>query len=369
MKTFVLSEDQEMLRELACSLSEAEIAPRSEAVDHTPLVPSDGVRILAEAGLISCMVPERFGGAELDYWSQTCVIEETAKSCASTAWAVANIAEVAECLLRCGTEAQKSSWLPELASGTLAAVAGSDAAPGFPWSISLTAQKTASGYLLNGRKKYVPLGGGCSWYLVAAEQGQEIQWFLVRGDEKGLSVQENSPQLGMKGCGLHDLVFENCLLPADRLLPGQVGEILDAAQALHMAAIASGIAQGALKEAIQYVNQRIQFGKTIAQFENTQQVLAELLAKAQSIRALVWDAAMVKDDGSDYSYVANLAKLAASDAAAVITRKCVQFMGGYGYSREYPVERKMRDAKMTMLLGGANIALKEQVALNAVVQA
>lgn len=368
MKTFVLTEDQVMIRDLAADLAKAEIMPRSEKVDHTGSCPTEGVAALAEAGLIACMAPEELGGAGLDHWSQISVIEEAAKECASTAWVVANTVEVAECLLKHGTDAQKEQVVPQLVAGGLAVAAGSDAVAGAPVVVAATAEKTEAGYVLNGVKKYVPNAGNCAWYLIAAKEGEADRWFLVAGDNAGLTAQAGISQLGMKGCPMGELVLTNCVVEADMLVEGNVMATQSAAQSLNMAAIAAGVAQGAAAEAIKYVNQRVQFGKTIAQFQNTQHVLAQMLAQIEAARALVWDAAHVKDSGEDYAPVAALAKLMASDVAAVTTRKCVQFMGGYGYSREYPVERKMRDAKMTELLCGASNLQQDIVAKAAVVQ-
>lgn len=368
MKTFVLTEDQETIVDLATSLAEAEIRPRSEAVDHEACCPAEGVAVLAKAGLVACMIPEELGGAGLGHWSQSVVLEIVAKECACTAWTIANIVEVAECLCKHGTDIQKEQILAELPSGALACVAGSDAPCGAPVKYTLTAQKTDAGYVLNGVKKNVPNTGSCKWYLVAAEGECGPVWVTVNGAAAGLTTERRESRLGMRGCGFGEMVFENCEVASDMVLSGDVAATLSAAQALNMAAIAEGIAQGAIREAVQYINQRVQFGKTIAQFENTQHVMAELIAKTEAARALVWQAAQVKDTGADCAYAAALAKLVSTDIASVVTRKCVQFMGGYGYSREYPVERKMRDAKMTELLGGASVMQKDLVAKKSVVQ-
>lgn len=368
MQIFVLTEDQAMLRDLARDLVQGEVRPRSEAVDHEPSSPKAGIDALREGGLVGCMVPEEYGGAGLDAWSQTVVLEETAKECGSTAWALANLVEVAEGILRHGTPEQKRELLPMLLEGGMAAVAGSDAVPGAPFRTNVRAEKTGEGYQLSGRKENVPLAGACELYLVAAQEGDTLRWFLLRGDQPGLRAEAGTPRLGMKGCSVGALELDGCQVSTEMELTGDVLSTLDSAQALDMAAIASGISQGALKEAITYVNQRVQFGKTIAQFENTQQVMAELLAKAEAARALVWEAARVKDAGGEYRYAADLAKVMAADTASLVTRKCVQFMGGYGYSREYPVERKMRDAKMTELYGGASEERKAEIAELAVVE-
>lgn len=359
MKSFVLSEDHTLLLDLARDLASIEIRSASEAVDHQKMPPQNGMSALAGSGLLACTVPEQLGGSELDYFSQILVIQEIAKECASTAWAVALSAEVAECLLRSGTDTQKALILPQLTAGAFAAAATESCVQAEPFE---------NGFRLSGRVSHVPLAQSCAWYLLSASQKEDTRWFLVEQGCAGLTVTPEAELLGMKGCPMGTLRLENCQVSGERLVEASLNTTLKEAKALNMAAIASGIAQGALSEAIAYVNQRVQFGKTIAQFENTQQVMAQLLATADAARALVWDAARVKDSGADYGVAAAMAKCVAADAASMITRKCVQFMGGYGYSREYPVERKMRDAKMTELLGGPTAALQEQVAGALVVQ-
>ena len=337
-KMFVLTEDQQMVRELAEGLAQSEIRPRTEEVDHASACPAEGAAVLAEAGLLACTVPEKYGGAGLDAWSQMCVIEETAKECASTAWAVAASSVAAECVLAHGGETLKREMLPALVSGQFAAVA----------ETAVQAERDGEGWALSGAARHVLLAAESSWYLVSAAADGAVRWFAVRGDAAGLQVRAGEPMLGLKGCPMGDLVLDRC--PGEAL-DAKADSSVKAALSLASAAVSEGVAQGALAEAVAYVNQRVQFGKTIAQFENTQQVMAELLAKAQAARALVWDAAEVKMSGDDYGVVAAMAKIVASDAASIITRKCIQFMGGYGYSREYPVERKMRDAKMLELVG------------------
>lgn len=361
MNTFVLTEDQEMLRDLAQKLAREEIRLRSEQVDHAEECPKEGLQVLAETGLQVCFAPEEYGGAGLDNWSQISVIEEVAKECASTAWAAAQAAEVAECLLRCGTEAQKSKVVPELAAGGIA-VAVDQAYS------TVRAEQTDAGYTLNGSALHIPLVQDSGSFLLPAALGEETVWFLLADGAPGVQAEPGAGMLGMKGCRMGTLTLDNCRVAAEDAVPGKVQPVLDAARTLNMAAIASGIAQGALEEAISYVNQRVQFGRSIAQFDYTQQLAAELLAKAEAARALVWSAANVKDSGADYAYAAAAAKVFAADAASTIGRKCVQFMGGYGYSREYPIERKMRDAKMTELLAGSSAVQKSLMARAAVIR-
>lgn len=349
---FMLTEDHGMLRDLAGELAQQELRPRSEAVDHQAQVPEEGMAVFAEAGLVCCGVPEEYGGAGLDGWSQTAVIEEAAKECASTAWAMAQAAAVADCVLACGTKAQQEQLLPQLVQGGLAAVCLN----------GIRAERSQGGYVLSGTGRHVHLAGNCTCYLIRAMLDGRVIWVLLDAGVQGIAVEAEAQKLGLKGCPAGTLQLAGCEVTEDALLTGEVEAKLQATLALYGAAVSAGVAQGALREAVDYVNQRVQFGKTIAQFENTQQVMAELQAKTEAARTLVWEAARAKDAGMDYDTMAAMAKVVAGDTASVVTRKCVQFMGGYGYSREYPVERKMRDAKMMELVGGTSEFLKAFVA-------
>lgn len=358
MSTYILSEDQRMIKELVDELVENEIRPRSERIDHEAEYPSEGVAFMAESGLAGCILPERYGGAGLDAWSQTAVIESIATACASTAWALAMITEVSECILAGGTDAQKDEYLAELAAGAPACVAAQG---------RVRADRTESGYILQGRVPHVPNAGRCGYYLVRAMAEDGVKWCLIENGQDGLHFEVEAPLLGMKGCVHGTMILDSATVPAGSVLMKDVSDVYRNASALDMAAIAAGIARGGLEEAIRYDNQRVQFGKTIAQFENTQQVLAGFLAETEAARALVWQAAVIKSAGEDYGYMAACAKTFCSDVAARATRKCLQLMGGYGYSREYPIERKMRDAKMTEILAGNTGSYKADIAREKVV--
>ena len=366
MQTYILNEEQIMIQELVTELTQAEIKPRAEEIDHTMCCPKEGIEILAEAGLTGCAIPEIYGGTGLDYWCQLYTIEEVAKECASTAYVLANMAEVTEVLLKHGSRDLLETVLTEILGGTIVSIGGNDSFSGKSLKTDIEAEKTENGYLLTGVKKNIANFKESRYCLLAVRQDGENVWFLI--DTEYVEVTESVRKLGFKGISYDAIVLENYFVSEDRILKGNVYQTLSDLQTLNMAAIAEGIAQGAISEAIPYVNQRVQFGKTIAQFENTQQVMADMLSKAEAARALVWEAAKVKDSGQDYAYAASLAKIMATDVAPVITRQVVQLMGGYGYSKEYPVERKMRDAKMTELTAGKTSCHKEIVAKTAVVQ-
>lgn len=368
MNTCVLTDEQKMLLKLARNIVVARVKPLSEEVDHKHKFPASNLEVLTESGFVACMVPEELGGSAMDYWSQTMVLEEVAKECASTAYTIAQVAEVAECLLRCGTTAQKEEILPKICEGEYVVSAAGDNLPGAPFQTSVTAEKIEDGFILNGVKQYVPNAAYCDRFLLAAQEGEKLRWFLIQNDCDSVRVEATKPLLGFKGVNFYTLILDSYHVSSDMELQGNVWDVLNAAQTLDMAAIATGIAEGALAEATEYINQRVQFGKTIAQFENTQQVMAELLAKTYAAKSLTTNAAYVKDNGEDYICLAAMAKVVATDIVNVVARKGLQFMGGYGYTREYPIERKMRDAKMTELMAGETGHQKMIIATQLVVQ-
>lgn len=371
MSIFHLTEDQQMVRELAHDLAIEKVKDYAADVDKDVRCPLESIAILAEAGLIGAMVSEEFGGPGLDYLSHILAMEEVAKVCASTAGVVLASTVGIECLLQFGTQAQKSALIPRLVEGQLISLAANEGAVGLdPFKLTTKAEQSGDGYILNGTKRYVANATYSDYYLVVCTTDETagrkgLTAFLVEKENPGVKFGKLSPKMGLRACVAGDLILENCLVKADAILGGlgMGAEVISAAQdieRLGIAVQAVGIAQGAMAEAIRYVNERVQFGKRIAQFQNTQYVMAELQAKINAARMLLWSAVAVKEQGKVFSCEAAMAKLVCSDIASIATRKCVQFMGGFGYSREYPVERMMRDAKMTEVYGGSS---EEQKAL------
>ena len=362
MKTYVLEEERGMVLELAKELVEAEIKPLSEKVDHEALYPEEGLAILRESELVACNVPEEFGGAGLDTMAAVLITEEIAKACASTAAAYANISIAAELVEKYADNEVKRDVLKNIIGGKYAGIIGSDGLLNTSFKSSLQAKRTEKGFVLNGKKEYAAFGDEEGYYIVAVDVEHRIHWMIVDGTMEGIRIEKKAPMLGLKGFPQGTIWFENVQLDEAMCIKKDICQEIQELQSLYMAAVAVGIAEGSIEESIVYVNQREQFGKCIAQFENTQQVLAALIAKTEGARALLWDAAEVKISGEDYGYAAALAKMNASDIASIVAKQCLQFMGGYGYSREYPIERKMRDAKMIELIGGTGLSLKKSVA-------
>lgn len=371
MSIFLLTEDQKMVQELARGTAVEKVKTYAAAVDQDVRCPVESIAALAEAGLIGLMAPEEFEGPGLDYFSHILAMEEVAKVCASTAGVILATMTGMECLLKFGTPEQKAGLLPQVIAGQLVSMAANENAAGLdPYKITTKAEQSGDEYIINGTKRFIANAGFSDYYIVVCSTDEsadrnELTAFIVDKDNPGIKFGRLSPKMGLRACVAGDVVLENCTVKADSILGGlgKGAGIISTAQdsdRLGMAAKALGIAQGAMDEAIKYVNERVQFGKRIAQFQNTQFVMAELQAKINAARMLLWSAAAVKDQSQDYSVEAAMAKLVCTDVANEATRKCVQFMGGFGYSREYPVERMMRDAKMTEIYGGTS---EEQKAL------
>lgn len=351
-----------MIKDLAGQIARAEIKPLSEDTDWNEHLPVNKLQLMGDSGLLALSVPEEMGGAGLDRWSEICVVEEIAKVCGSTAWAAANINEIATCISRFGSDAVKEEVLPRLAEGMIAVIADNDGNHYGVRNILLTAEETDDGYVLNGVKKHVSAIGDSVRFLVSARVGERICWFLTDIDADGVEMQKGSSLLGLRGCAQGELKFRDCRVSKEYCIDIDIANTIRSMHSLDMAAVATGISEGALEEAVAYVNSRVQFGRTIAEFDNTQNEIADLIRRTEASRALVWSAAQSGANEPELGVIAAMAKLEASDTANIVTRKCLQFMGGYGYSREYPVERKMRDAKMTEILAGDTITLRRMIA-------
>ena len=349
MKTYIMTEDQQMVCDLSQNLAGTELKARSEKVDHERSFPAEGMGYFAEAGLIGCCVPEEKGGAGLGHMSQVIALREAARECGSTAYAMALTSAAAACAA--SSENKAAQELVEAVLGGASATAATED----PVAV-VSAQEADGEWILTGTVKNVPAAADSAYILVPVKTNAGASWIIAAQGQEGLKITEQKQLLGMKGCTFYTLTFNGCKVSREAVLSGNAAEIYQTVFTLYMAAVASGIAAGALKEAIAYDNQRVQFGKKIAQFENTQQVLAQMLAQSEASAALVYGAAQVLDAGENAAVAAAMAKSFAADVAARASKIAVQLMGGYGYSREYPVERKMRDAKMTEILGGETAA-------------
>jgi alkylation response protein AidB-like acyl-CoA dehydrogenase len=362
-----LNPEQEEIRKLVRDFVEREVKPRADSIDHRDEFPRDLVEKAGELGLMGTLIPDAYGGAGLDHLAFAIFIEEIARISASTAGILDVHGSVGtEPIVLFGTEEQKHRWLPKLASGkTLAAFAltepeaGSDAA-----HLKTTAVRRSGGYVLNGTKIFITNAGEAGLYVLMAStrpgSGAEgITAFLIGGDNPGLKVGPRFKKMGLNGSAIAEVHLEECAVDErDRL--GDEGQgfriamrALDSGR-IGISAQAVGLAQGALDDAIGHARERKQFGKAIGEFQSIQNKIADMAVKTRAARWLTWKAAALCDAGQPFTREASMAKLFATDAAMEITLDALQVFGGYGYLEEYPMARRVRDAKACQIYEGTN---------------
>jgi butyryl-CoA dehydrogenase len=322
---------------------------------------------MAKLGMMGIYFPKQYGGAGADALAYVMAVEELAKVCGTTA--VILSAHTSLCcapIFENGTEEQKMKYLPDLCSGKKLGAfgltepnAGTDAS-----GQQTTAVLDGDNYILNGSKIFITNAGYADVFVIFAmtdkKQGNRgISAFIVERGFKGFSVGKHERKMGIRGSSTAELVMEDCVVPKENLL-GELNtgfkiamKTLDGGR-IGIAAQALGIGEGAVEEAIKYTKERVQFGKRLSQFQNTQFQLADMHTRMQAAQFLVYNAAMKKANHEPYSMDAAMAKLFAAEAASDVTRRAVQLFGGYGYTREYPVERMMRDAKITEIYEGTS---------------
>ena len=369
---FALSEEQEALREAVRALADDKIAPRAAEVDQTAEFPWDVYEALVKADFHAVHVPEEYGGAGADAIATAIVIEEVARACASSSLipAVNKLGTVP--IMLAGSASLKQRYLPPVARGDgmfsyalSEPEAGSDAA-----AMRTRAVRDGDRYVLNGVKRWITNAGISKFYTVMAVTepsagANGISAFVVEASDEGFSYGAPEHKLGIKGSPTRELYFDNCAIPADRLI-GEEGEgfkialrTLDHTR-ITIAAQALGIAQGALDYALGYVKERKQFGRPVADFQGLQFMLADMAMKLEAARQLTYaaaaksDRAMAGERVEDLTFFSSACKCLASDVAMAVTTDAVQLLGGYGYVSDYPVERMMRDAKITQIYEGTN---------------
>ena len=365
---FELSEEHVALRAAVRDLVTDKIAPYAAAVDEEARFPQEAYDALLAADLHAVHVPEQYGGNGADALATCLVIEEVARGCTSSSLipAVNKLGSLP--ILLAGTEEQKQHWLRPLAAGEALFCyalsereAGSDVA-----SMRTRAEWTGDGWLLNGTKCWITNAGEGDSYVVFAvtdpegKRGQHISAFLVSKTDEGVSFSPSERKLGIKGSPTREVRLDGVRLPADRLLGERGAGMALAMRTLDhtrvtIAAQALGVGQAALDLAASYVKERQQFGKAIAEFQGVQFMLADMAMKLEAARQLTYAAAARSErDAADLTYFSAAAKCVASDAAMAITIDAVQLLGGYGYTRDFPAERLMRDAKITQIYEGTN---------------
>jgi len=364
---FRLPAEHELLREAVRAVCEDKIAPLAAEVDETAQFPQKSYEALRKADFHAVHIPEEYGGAGADALATCIVIEEVARVCASTSLipAVNKLGTLP--LLLAASEDVRRRYLPAVAAGDALfsyalseAEAGSDAA-----AMRTTATRDGDCYVLNGAKRWISNAGVSDYYTVLAVTdpgagANGISAFVAERTDEGFSFGAPEKKLGIKGSPTRELYFDNCRIPADRLIGAQGSGLKTSLRTLDhtrvtIAAQAVGIATGALEFATRYATERKQFGKTIGEFQGVQFMLAEMAMKLEAARQLTYVAAAKSERGdADLTFFGAAAKCYASDVAMDVTTDAVQVLGGYGYVKDYPVERMMRDAKITQIYEGTN---------------
>ncbi|MCA0156785.1 acyl-CoA dehydrogenase [Tsukamurella sp. M9C] len=364
---FQLPEEHEELRAAIRALAERDIAPHAKDVDEKERFPQEALDALVASGFNAIHVPEEYEGQGADSVATCIVIEEVARVCGSSSLipAVNKLGTMG--LILNGSEELKQHVLPSLASGEAMASyalsereAGSDAA-----SMRTRARKDGDEWVLNGSKCWITNGGKSTWYTVMAvtdpEKGANgISSFIVHKDDPGFSVTGYEHKLGIKGSPTAELAFEECRIPAMRMIGEEGTGFKTALQTLDhtrptIGAQAVGIAQGALDVAIEYIKDRKQFGKSISEFQGVQFMVADMAMRLEAARLMVYTAAARAERGEkNLGFISSASKCFASDVAMDVTTDAVQLLGGAGYTRDFPVERMMRDAKITQIYEGTN---------------
>jgi alkylation response protein AidB-like acyl-CoA dehydrogenase len=365
--TYRLSDEHEALREAVRALAEKEIAPHAAAVDEQSRFPVEAQTALVKAGFNAVTIPEEYGGQGADELAGCIVIEEVARICASSSLIPAVNGLGLTPMLLSASDELKRHVLPSVAAGDAMISyalsereAGSDAA-----AMKTRARRDGDSWVLNGTKCWITNAGESTWYTVMAvtEPGKGargISAFVVHRDDPGFEVGPKERKLGINGSPTREIYFQDCRIPAMRIIGAEGTGFKTALATLDhtrptIGAQAVGIAQGALDVATAYVKERKQFGKAIGEFQGIQFMLADMAMKVEAARQLVYVATSRAERGEpNLGFISSAAKCFASDTAMSVTTDAVQLLGGYGYTKDFPVERMMRDAKITQIYEGTN---------------
>ena len=364
---FGLTKQQQMMRAIMKKFAENEVKPIAAQVDAEERFPAETVAKMGRYGIMGIPFSKEYGGAGGDYISYAIAVEELSKHCATTGVIVSSHTSLG-CwpVYNFGTEEQKRKYLvPAASEGKIIAFGLTEPNAGTDSSAQQTvAVEDGDNYILNGTKVFITSGGYAHAFIIfamtdKAAGNRGITAFIVDRTAPGFSIGKKEEKMGIRGSSTTELIFENCVVPKENMLltPGKGFSIamqtLDGGR-IGIAAQALGIAQGALDETVKYMKERVQFGKPIASFQGLQWMLADMEANIQAARLLTYNAAYLKGKGENISKAAAMAKLFASETAMSVTTKCVQLHGGYGYTRDYPLERMMRDAKITEIYEGTS---------------
>ena len=364
---YLLTEEQQMIKELCKQIAEEKIKPVAAEYDEKNEFPWDIVKIFADSDICGVYIPEEYGGMGGGVLEMAIATEQLSWGCGGIALAFAATGLGTYPILLYANDEQKARYLPDIASGKKLAAfciteaeAGSDAG-----GIKTTATKDGDHYILNGTKQWITNGGEAEIYTVVAmtdksKGARGASAFIVDKDTPGLSFGKKEDKLGIRGSATREVIFTDCKIPKENLLAKEgLGFIIAMKTFDHsrpgVAAQAVGIAQRAVDEAVKYTHERRQFGTTISSFQGVQWMLADMATQVEASRAMIYSAARMVDSGAKgVAKVSAMCKLFASDTAMKVTTDAVQLFGGYGYMKEYPVEKLMRDAKITQIYEGTN---------------
>jgi butyryl-CoA dehydrogenase len=379
---YFLSDDQKMIKDLAAQVAREKIAPIAAELDETGEFPWEIVKTFAQADLFRVFIPTDYDGLGGGIFEMCLVVEELSKACGGIALSYAASALGTIPIILYGSDEQKKKYLPRLAAGEILAAfgltesgAGSDAA-----GIKTTAKADGDSYIINGTKQWITNGGEASVYTVIAltDPARGVRGssaILVDKGTPGFDFGKKENKMGIRASATCELVFQDCRVPKSSILAKEGMGFLVAMRTLDqsrpgVAAQALGIAQGALDKAVDYSRERHQFGKPISSFQGLQFMMADMATQVEAARALTYAVARAVDSGEkDVSRMSAMAKVFASDTAMKVTTDAVQIFGGYGYMKEYPVEKMMRDAKITQIYEGTNQIQREVIALGLIKEA
>ena len=364
---FKFNEDEQKVIDLIHEFGVNEVAPLAAEIDEQERFPEENRRRLAELGMMGICYPKEYGGGGHSYLAYIAVIEELAKHCSTTSVMLSDHHSLGSYpLSEFGTEEQKQKYLVPLLKGEkLGAFAVTEPSAGSDLGNQQTSAVDMGDYwLLNGSKIFITNAGAADVFFVLAmtdkSQGTKgISAFIIEKGFQGFKIGKLEDKMGIRASSTCELIFEDCIVPKENLV-GELGKgfkyammTLDGGR-VGIAAQAVGIAEGAIEETVKYVQERKQFGRRLSQFQNTQFELAQMRANTEAAKLLVYQAACAKDDHEAFSHKAAMAKLTASRNASDVTRRCLQLYGGYGYTKDYPIERMMRDAKITEIYEGTS---------------
>jgi butyryl-CoA dehydrogenase len=364
---YFLTDEQKMIQEVAEQIAREKIRPVRAQLDEAEEFPWEILKILAQSDLFGVYIPEEYGGLGGGILENCLVVEQLARACIGVATSYAASGLGAYPILLYGSEAQKAAYLPDIAAGkSLAAFAVTESGAGSDvTAIRTTAAKDGDFYVLNGTKQWITNGGEADIYSVLAVTDKTkgprgASFFIVEKGDPGFSFGKKEKKLGIRASATRELVFQDCRIPKDRLIAREGMGFIIAMKTFDksrpgIGALGVGLAQGALDIAVEYARKRIQFGKPIITFQAIQHKLADMAIKTEAARALIYAAARHLDtDPPDAGKVAAMCKVFASDTAMEVATEAVQVLGGYGYMRDYPVEKMFRDAKILQIYEGTN---------------